>query len=158
MATLYEIVKEIENFEFDIDEETGEILNIDELDALELAKDVKVENICLLIKNLTSDAKAYKEEKDSFTKKQKTAEKTAARLKAYVQSMLAGDKFKTSKVTVSYRKSKAVEVEDVEHVPAEYLRITQTVEPNKEAIKKAIEGGAEIKGCSLVERQNMSIK
>lgn len=158
MATLYELVKEIENFEFDIDEETGEILNIDELDALELARDVKVENICLYIKNLRSDAAAYKAEKDSFTQKEKAATNKANRLAAYVETMLAGAKFKTSKVTVSYRKSKAVEVEDVEHVPAEYLRITQKVEPDKTAIKKAIEGGAEIKGCSLVEKQNMSIK
>ena len=31
MAKLYEIMNEIENFDFEIDEETGEILNFDEL-------------------------------------------------------------------------------------------------------------------------------
>lgn len=158
MATLYELVKEIENFDLQIDEDTGEILNIDELDALELEKNVKVENICLYIKNLLSDAAAYKAEEQSFAQKRKAAENKAGRLKDYLQNMLAGEKFKTSKVTVSYRNSKIVEVEDVEHVPAEYLRIKQTVEPDKTAIKKAIEGGAEIKGCSLIERQNMSIR
>ena len=158
MATLYELVKEIENFDFDIDEETGEILNIDELDALELAKDVKVENICLYVKNLLSDAKAYKEEKDNFAQKQKAAENKAERLKEYLQTMLAGEKFKSSKVTVSYRKSKTVDVIDVEYAPAEYLRIKQTVEPDKKAIKEAIENGIEVNGCSLVEKQNMSIR
>ena len=38
MATLYELVKEIENFDLQIDEETGELLNIDELDALQLER------------------------------------------------------------------------------------------------------------------------
>ena len=158
MATLYEIVREIEDFEFEIDPETGEILNIDELDKLELAKDVKVENICLYIKNLDSDAVAYKTEKDSFAKKQKAAENKAARLKAYLQGMLAGEKFKSNKVTVSYRKSKSVEVADVNSIPEEYLTITQKVDPDKMAIKKAIESGIEVQGCSLVEKQNMQIK
>ena len=158
MATLYELVKEIENFEFQIDEETGEILNIDELNELELAKDVKVENICLYVKNLESDAVAYKAEKDSFAKKQKAAENKAARLKAYVQGLLAGEKFKSNKVTVSYRKSKSVEVADMKSVPEEYLTITQKVDPDKVAIKKAIESGIEVQGCSLVEKQNMQIK
>ena len=38
MATLYQLVKEIENFELDIDDTTGEILNMDELDALQLER------------------------------------------------------------------------------------------------------------------------
>jgi hypothetical protein len=158
LATLYQLVNEIENFDFEIDPETGEILNADELDALELEKDVKVENICLYIKNLTSDAKAYKEEKDNFDKKMKAAEKKAESLKKYLQSMLNGEKFKSNKVTVSYRKTKAVDVLDVKYVPAEYLTITQEVKPDKKAIKEAIENGVEVAGCSLVERQSMSIK
>lgn len=49
---LYEIDKAIEDFEFQIDDATGEILNIDELDNLELNKHDKVENIALFIKNI----------------------------------------------------------------------------------------------------------
>ena len=158
MAKLYELIREIEDFEFQIDEETGEILNFEELEALELEKDTKVENICLWIKNLQSDAEAYKKEEEVFRNKRQVAEKKADKLKGYIEYILAGNKFKTSKVTVSYRSSKQVRIESVDHVPAEYLRIKQTVEPNKTAIKKAIESGTEVKGCSLVERQNMSIK
>lgn len=36
MRKLYEINADIDNFEFDIDLETGEILNSDELDALQI--------------------------------------------------------------------------------------------------------------------------
>lgn len=158
MAKLYEIVQEIEDFEFEIDEETGEILNFADLDALELERDTKIENLCLWHKNLLSDAEAYKKEEDSFKKKKQSAEKKAESVKNYIQYILAGNKFKTTKVDVSYRTSNQVEVVDVNRVPAEYLKITQTIEPKKVEIKKAIKNGIEIDGCCLVEKKNLQIK
>ena len=157
MATLYELVKEIENFDLDIDEETGEILNMDELDALQLEKDAKVENICLWIKNLKSDAEAYRSEKKAFEQKIRAAENKAARLTAYVDYILAGDKFKSSKVSVSYRKSEQIECADLLDVDVDYLRYKEP-ELDKKKIKDAIKAGIEVKGCQLVERQNIQIK
>ena len=157
MATLYELVKEIENFDLDIDEETGEILNMDELDALQLEKDAKVENICLWIKNLKSDAEAYRSEKKAFEQKIRAAENKAARLTAYVDYILAGDKFKSSKVSVSYRKSEQIECADLLDVDVDYLRYKEP-ELDKKKIKDAIKAGIEVKGCQLVERQNLQIK
>lgn len=157
MATLYEITREIEDFQFEIDELTGEILNIDELDALQLEKDTKVENICLLIKNLRSDAEAYRTEKKAFEQKIRAAENKAARLTAYVDYILAGDKFKSSKVNVSYRKSEQIECLDLLAVDDDYLRYKEP-ELDKKKIKDAIKAGIEVKGCQLVERQNLQIR
>lgn len=157
MATLYELVKEIENFDLQIDEETGEILNGDELDALQLEKNVKVENLCLLIKNLKADAVAYKAEKDSFEKKRKASERKAEYLQGYIQYILAGEKFKSDRVTVSYRKSEQVECADMLMVDPDYLRFKEP-ELDKKKIKDAIKAGVEVKGCQLVERQNIQIK
>ncbi|MBR5583135.1 MAG: siphovirus Gp157 family protein [Lachnospiraceae bacterium] len=157
MATLYELVKEIENFDLDIDEETGEILNGDELDALQLEKDTKVENICLWIKNLKADAVAYKAEKESFEKKRKAAERRAEYLQEYIQYILAGEKFKSDRVTVSYRKSEQVECTDLLDVDIDYLRYKEP-ELDKKKIKDAIKAGIEVKGCQLVERQNLQIR
>ena len=157
MATLYELVKEIEDFQFDIDEETGEILNFDELDALQLEKDTKVENICLLIKNLRSDAEAYKVEKNSFELKRKQAENKADRLTAYVAYILAGDKFKSSKVNVSYRKSEKVICPDLLEVEPDYLRYKEP-ELDKKKIKDAIKAGVKVKGCYMEESLNIQIK
>lgn len=47
MGRLYDLVREIEDFEFEIDEETGEILNAEDLDKLELEKNEKIEQLCL---------------------------------------------------------------------------------------------------------------
>ena len=54
---LYEIENEILKC---VDEETGEIFDVEKFEALELARDVKIENICLWIKNLKAEAEALK--------------------------------------------------------------------------------------------------
>lgn len=157
MATLYELSSELANFELEIDEETGEVLNADKLEGIEMERNAKIENICLWIKNLKSDAAAYKAEKDSFEKKRKAAENKAEALKKYVQFVLAGEKFKTGKVSVSYRKSEQVECADVFKVPDDYLRYKDP-ELDKTKAKEALKAGIEIEGCKLVEKQNMQIR
>ena len=157
MAKLYDLVREIEDFEFEVDEETGEILNAEDLDNLELEKNEKIEQLCLWIKNLKSDAAAYKAEKDSFAKKQKAAENKAESIKNYIAYILAGEKFKTDRVTVSYRKSEQVECLDMSLVDDDYLRFKEP-ELDKAEIKKALKDGVKVGGCMLVERQNMQIK
>lgn len=157
MATLYELTDLLKNFELDIDEETGEILNSDELDALELERDTKIENIALWIKNLVSDAEAYKREKDNFYSKEKAAKNKAERLKGYLEYVLAGDKFKSDRVTISYRKSESLNIEDDAEVPALYLKeVAPTVD--KIALKEAIKEGAVIDGVTIVEKKNMQIR
>ena len=71
MANLYELERALQEFELEIDEETGEILNMEDMDALQMERDIKVENIALWIKNLLSDAEAYKREKESFYAKER---------------------------------------------------------------------------------------
>lgn len=157
MATLYQIVDELKNFEFEVDEETGEILNAEKLDQLELARDEKIENICLLIKNLKSDAEAYKAEKESFAKKEKTTKNKIESLSNYLERMLDGDTFNSTRATVSYRKSEKIECADISLVPTDFLRYKEP-ELNRTEIKKAIKNGVEIRGCTLVETVNMQIK
>ena len=58
MANLYEINQAIMDC---VDEETGEIVDIEKLNDLHMQFDDKVENIACFIKNLLSDAKAIKD-------------------------------------------------------------------------------------------------
>lgn len=156
MATLYEITEALRDFEFEIDEETGEVTNLEELDRIQLEKHEKVENIALMVKNLLSDAEAYKREKESFAKKEQTAKNRAEWLRDYLQRNLQGEKFKTDRVTISYRHSEKVEVTDIDKIPQEYLRIKP--EPNKTEIKKALKAGMYVEGAVLTEQESMQIK
>lgn len=156
MAALYELVDQIQNFDLQVDEETGEILNIMQLDELVMEKDEKVENIALWIKNLTAEAKAIKEEAEKLRKRAQAAGNKADRLKEYLQMCLAGEKFKTARVAISYRKSKAVNVTDITEIPEEYTSFE--IKADKAEIKKALEMGVVIPGAELEERESMTIR
>lgn len=156
---LYEIENEIMSC---VDVETGEIIDIEKLQNLEMERDKKIENIALWVKNLEADAKAYKEEKDSFAQKQKVAENKAKSLKGYLTSFLAGTAYKSTKVNVSFRTSKAVDVFSMDALMRfdgcdDYLKYKEP-EPDKTAIKNAIASGVYIPGCQIVENQNIQIK
>lgn len=59
----------------------------------------------------------------------------------------------------STRKSTSVEVDcDPNDLPKEYKTIKVTEAPNKAEIKKALEQGIDIKGCSLKINENLQIK
>lgn len=158
MANIYQIRQEIADFEFECDPETGEILNALSWDALNMAFEEKVENIACYIKNLSSDIKDFKAEEEQLAKRRKSSEKKVEFLKRLLVDNMDGQKFSATRCAVSFRRSKAVQVDDVNHVPAELLRVKTTYEPDKPAIKAALENGQKINGCKLVENISVQIK
>lgn len=161
--TLYEIDKLIQNvLENCTDPETGEIYDEElmvQYDSLRLQKDEKAENVACYIKNLEAEAAAIKEEAKKLTIRARVAENKAAHLRSYLQFCLNGEKLSMPRAAVSYRKSKAVEVEDEawQFLPEQYLRIKQP-EPDKKAIGEALKAGQTLPGCKLVENVSMIIK
>ena len=140
-----------------IDADTGEILDADKLNALQIEREKKLENVALWIKNLTSDAEALKAEKQAFAERQKAAESKAESLKKWLTEALAGEKFKTTKVAVSFRKTKSVQVADIWQLDESYVKYAEPT-ADKAAIKKAIEAGQEVAGATLVENVSISVK
>lgn len=157
--TLYEIDKAIEAFfEENVDLETGELLNIEQLDELNLAREQKIEGISLWVKNLEAEKEAVKHEKDNFADREKRLGKKIDSLKGYLTYALDGQKFSTPKVAVSFRKSESVLIKDEYLVPDEYCEFTVMRKPNKKNIKDALKKGKELMGVELVEKQNVLIK
>lgn len=160
MSNLYEINAELEQLWAKcFDEETGEIDETlyDEFNNLQLARDEKIENIACWIKNLRADADAFKKEKEAFYAREKAAKNKAESLTNYLTSVLNGEKFSTTKVNISFRKSEAVECNDISDVPSVFLKYTEP-SLDKTAIKKAIKDGQIITGCTLLTKQNIQIK
>lgn len=149
---------EIDNAIMDcVDMETGEIIDIERLSSLQMERDQKIEGIGCWIKNLLADAKALKEEKDNLAARQKAAENKAASLKAYLSSYLNGEKFKTAKVAISYRKSDSVDIAEGAVIPKEYLKYSEPT-PDKIGLKAALKSGEKFHGISLVTSNNIQIK
>lgn len=160
---LYEINSEIENL---IDTETGEIADVAFFEQLSMERTAKIENVALYIKNLDSDAAALKAEETALSERRKAAENTAARLRAFLTSMLTdGEKFETPRVKLSWRKSKSVRVlipesDFIEWAKAVNPALLSFKEPtiSKSAIREVLESGGEITAATIVESNNMQIK
>jgi outer membrane murein-binding lipoprotein Lpp len=152
--TLYEIDQKLLDC---IDLETGEILNEERLNELQMERNEKLEKVALWIKELNAEADALKAEKQAFADRQKAAENKAGSLKKWLADALAGEKFKTTKVMVSFRKTKNVEVTDIFALDENYVNYSEPT-ADKAAIKKAIEAGEIVKGAQLVEGTSISIK
>lgn len=140
-----------------IDQETGEVIDPEKLDALTMERETKLENVALWIKDLKAEAEALKAEKQAFADRQKAAESKAESLKRYLEHALAGEAFKTTKVAVSFRKTTSVEVDNVYDLPNWYVRPGEP-QADKVALKKDLVAGKEIEGAHLVEGLSVSIK
>lgn len=148
--TIYEINEQILNC---IDLETGEIIDIDRLNDLQLERDAKIENVACWIKELKAEAEAIKAEKLALAERQKVAENKAESLKKWLTYALQGEKFKTAKCSVSFRKTESVEVTDegLSNLMKEHdeLLTYKAPEPNKKAIKDALKNGLSVEGVRL---------
>lgn len=166
--TLYEIADQYQQMltemeEYDLPEDV--ILNT--MECIQDTADEKIDAIASIIKNLTGDIKALKEEAAALTARAKTKQNNVDRLKSYLTAYLpkvgyAGKAFENQRHRVSWRKSSQVEILDgfvewAEQNAEDLLRYT-VPEPNKTAIKDAIADGEEIPFAQIVEKQNLQIK
>lgn len=154
MANLYEIDTQITEC-FDAD--TGELLDAEKLENLMIEKENKLENVALWIKNLKADAAMYKAEKTAFAERQAAAERKAESLTMWLKNALDGQKFKTEKTEVNFRKTQKVEVIDIWGLNEDYVKYSDPT-PDKAAIKRAIKAGEDVKGAKLIDDISISIK
>ena len=142
-----------------VDTESGEIIDLEAIAALEMERDKKIENLGCWYKNLLAEAEALKAQKNAFAEREKATKGKAESLKGFLGRYLNGKKFETAKVAMSFRKSEAVEFDAkcIGDVPEEFLKFKDP-ELDKVAVKKAIKAGETVPGCELVQRQNLQIK
>lgn len=142
-----------------VDTESGEIIDLEAIAALEMERDKKIENLGCWYKNLLADAEALKAQKNAFAEREKAAKAKAESLRGFLGRYLNGKKFETAKVAMSFRKSEAVEFDAkcIGDVSEEFLKFKDP-ELDKVAVKKAIKAGETVPGCELVARQNLQIK
>lgn len=152
--TIFEIDKAIMEC---VDLETGEIIDTEQLDKLQMEREAKLENVACWIKELKAEAEALKAEKMAFAKRQQVAENKMESLKKYLAYALDGNAFKSTRASVTFRKSQVVEVADIYKLDENYLRYKEP-EADKTAIKEALKAGKEVAGATLVENTSVIIK
>ena len=158
---LYEIDSRIEEL---IDRETGEISDMEAFEALQMAREDKLEGAACYAKDLAADIKALADEEKALHERRTVLEHKRERLERWLSTVLDGEKFSTPRCDVRFRKSQALEITD-ERTLREWLEmsapsflIAQDPKIDKAGIKDAVKSGAEIPCVELVTRQNIAIK
>ena len=163
MRALYEIDQDILDC---VDMETGEIVDIEKLNALQMERESKLEGVALWIKDMKAEAAAIKEEADKLTARKKTLDNKLDSLKNWLSFALGGEKLRTPRCYVYQTHSQKVSVADEAELisyfqkqkdPAQFLRFKDP-ELKLNDIKKALKEGATIPGAVLEETESVVIK
>ena len=163
MRALYEIDQDILDC---VDMETGEILDTERLDALQMEREAKLEGVALWVKDLNAEATAVKEEADKLTARKRALDNKITALKMWLLMALDGGKLKTPRCNVYQTHSQRVAVADEGELisflqtleePERFLRFREP-ELRKDEIKKALKEGTIIPGADLEETESVVIK
>lgn len=158
--SLYHIKREIEDL---IDYETGEIIDPEAYENLEIELDELLTNIALLAKNTAAEITAIQREETLLHARRKAAEKTLAWCKQTLKTELHGEKLKDTagRFTVYYRNSDSLKIKDFAAIPQKFKREFTDEEKeklvDKSGIKLALKHGEEIQGVYLEPHINLCI-
>ena len=162
MPTLYEISERIRSVieeGFSFDEETGEVFDESDLDALRMELSDKLENVALYVKGLEADAKAIREEEKALSERRKSKERKAERLREYMARTMSDNgipSIETARCRLSFRRSERVEILDESALPVEYWRAVK--QPDRQLIREVLKSGRDVPGCDLVEQENLQLR
>ena len=141
------------------EEDTEIKQDLQEVIAIELEK--KSNNIIYAIKNLEGNNVAIDAEIERLKAIKERNVKNVDSIKNHILNFMKTnniDKIQTDLATFSTRKSKSTQIDNIEQIPSEFITVKQTFQPDKTAIKKAIEEGREVAGASVIENVSLQIK
>jgi hypothetical protein len=126
-------------------------------------KDLQTKGIAYanVIKQMDSECDIIDAEIERLTKLKKARVNASERLKERIKQamiLFSKDEIKTPLIKLSFRKSEAVIVHDVNSLPQMFKTIKITEQPDKVKIKETLKQGEDIIGCEIVTNLNLQIK
>ncbi|MDY2945240.1 MAG: siphovirus Gp157 family protein [Lachnospiraceae bacterium] len=169
---LYEINEQILRLtdQIDFDPETGEILcDIDaiqkEIDSLQMERHSILSYLAKLILNLRSEEAALKAEEARLKARRERLSKKQDRLIKILDRECKGEKTDLGVATFSYRRTSHVEVSDAAKAVRwlkrnKYKDAFRVPDPEvaKTEVKKLINSGKKVPGCTVVEDYSCQLK
>jgi hypothetical protein len=160
-------MREIEALEEDeelIDLETGEVISVaDALEKLEMARETKIENAAMMVKNLSAEAAAIKAEEEKLAKRRKAIENKADDVKQFLVRALTredgtSEKFRTARAAVTVKLNPAkVIISDEKLLPEVFFREIIDRKPDRAQIKEVLSRGIEVPGAALERGRSVMI-
>jgi len=145
-------------------DENGEVIDLETLDLLTMAREQKIENVVMLVKDLRASVEALKAEEKTLSDRRDTYENNIERLKEWLRYALAGSKFSTPKCSVSWRRNNVAVIDEpaVMAYAVENNRDDLLVYPEPKLARKVIteclKSGDEIPGAHFEEKLSVIIK
>jgi hypothetical protein len=121
----------------------------------------KGEGYLSIIRKNESEIGVIDSEMERLARLKKVRQNKIAQLKErIIQAFTLYDIQKVSTATgsITLCKSKSVEIEAENKIPAQFLKVKQTITPDKTAIKQAIESGVAVEGAEIKEGHYLLIK
>jgi hypothetical protein len=162
--TLFELAAEYRSVadqlaDMDLDPQTV----ADTLESISGDLESKATNVAAFVRNLESSAAAIKEAEAAMSARRKAIENRAASVRQYLLDNMT--RTGITKIECPYFKiavrtnPESVVIDDETAVPDDYLReIPARYEPDKSAMKSAMQDGFAIPGARLVRTQRVDIK
>lgn len=160
--TLYEIDTRLTEL---IDPETGELLDYNAFQNLQMEREEKIEGIALWHKELAAKAEAIKAEISVLTQRKQAAERKSETLKRYLAEALNGEKFDTARCAITFRRTSRLDISDESALAAwamesghNDLLIYTPPKVSKSEVKALIKSGVEVPQAQIVESISMGVK
>ena len=158
--TLYEMTAaQKELYELMTSGEIDEEVYADTMEGIGIAE--KIEGYCVVENELSGDLQKIESEIERLNEKKKSIENNIKRLNLrlgdYLYSMNTTN-YKAGTYTVYRRETEQIIIDDLQKIPAEFLKTRVSETPNKTLIKERIKEGKEVSGVHLQTNQSITIK
>jgi hypothetical protein len=135
----------------------------DTLEGMSGELEVKAQAVGHMVRSIESSAAAMKQWAQDATERAKSAQARADSLREYLSTNLQAcgiQKVEGPGISLSFRKSSAVVIDEPGLVPAEYMRQPEPPppSPDKKALGDALKAGEVVPGAHLETRLNLQLK
>ena len=158
--TLYEMTAaQKELYELMTSGEIDEEVYADTMEGIGIAE--KIEGYCVVENELSGDLQKIESEIERLNEKKKSIENNIKRLRARLGDCLLSmdtTKYSAGTYTVYRRETEQIIIDDLQKIPAEFLKTRVSETPNKTLIKERIKEGKEVSGVHLQTNQSITIK
>lgn len=158
--SLYEIAEAYQNLNSVM--ESGSDTELTEyLDGIQTQLEDKVSNIIKYGRSLELTSGAIDTEIDRLKDLKRLYDARSDSLKEYIAYSMVKHgitKVDTDIAKISFKKSVTTEIDDVEKLPKEFVLVKTSIQPDKLAIKEALESGKSVSGAHLESHNNLVIR
>lgn len=158
MANLFEMTQQAKALYAMLQtEEIDEQTFADTLEAI--GAEDKIEGYCQVIKQLQADEEMFAQEAKRIAARKQTISNSIERMKSALKEFLLStgqNKAKAGTFSVNISSRESVNVFDVSRIPPIYINLQP--QPDKRAIKEAIENGEKIDGAEIVSKHSIAIR